>query len=70
MVRDVATRGVVAHFRAHESPIAFLAFDPSGAPLAPNMCVCVCHVCVCVCVSCVCVCVCHASASHIHRGTC
>ncbi|KAK9845302.1 hypothetical protein WJX81_002840 [Elliptochloris bilobata] len=33
MVRDVATRGVVAHFRAHTAPLALLAWDAAGALL-------------------------------------
>lgn len=33
MVRDVVTRSVVAHFRAHTSPLHVLDFDPSGTLL-------------------------------------
>ncbi|KAK9793997.1 hypothetical protein WJX73_003967 [Symbiochloris irregularis] len=33
MIRDVATRTVIAHFRAHTSPLALLEFDPSGTLL-------------------------------------
>lgn len=33
MVRDVATRAVVAHFRAHAAPLALLAWDPAGTLL-------------------------------------
>jgi hypothetical protein len=33
LVRDVVSRAVVAHFRAHASPVSCLAFDPSGALL-------------------------------------
>lgn len=33
MIRDVATRSVVAHFRAHTSALALLEFDPSGTLL-------------------------------------
>ncbi|KAL0029231.1 hypothetical protein WJX79_004267 [Trebouxia sp. C0005] len=32
MVRDVVNRQLVAHFRAHTSPLLALQFDPSGAP--------------------------------------
>ncbi len=30
MVRDVVTRQLVAHFRAHASPLSLLQFDPTG----------------------------------------
>ena len=33
MVRDVVQRHLVAHFRAHESPLSLLEFDPSGTLL-------------------------------------
>lgn len=33
MVRDVVSRTVVAHFRAHTSPLLMLEFDPSGTLL-------------------------------------
>ena len=33
MVRDVVQRHLVAHFRAHESPLSLLEFDPSGSLL-------------------------------------
>ena len=33
MVRDVVSRAVVAHFRAHTSPLLVLEFDPSGTLL-------------------------------------
>eukprot|EP00850_Spirogloea_muscicola_P001674 SM000006S19439 [mRNA] locus=s6:707062:712117:- [translate_table: standard] len=33
MVRDVITRAVVAHFRAHSSPLSAIAFDQSGTLL-------------------------------------
>jgi len=33
MVRDVASRAVVAHFRAHAAPLALLAWDGSGSRL-------------------------------------
>lgn len=29
-VRDVVSRTTVAHFRAHDSPLLLLEFDPSG----------------------------------------
>ncbi|KAL0039055.1 hypothetical protein WJX77_006537 [Trebouxia sp. C0004] len=32
MVRDIVNRQLVAHFRAHTSPLLALQFDPSGAP--------------------------------------
>ena len=34
LVRDVITRAVVAHFRAHTSPLATLQFSPGGTLLA------------------------------------
>ena len=34
VVRDALTRRVLAHFRAHTSPLAALAFDPEGTLLA------------------------------------
>ena len=33
MVRDIVNRQVVAHFRAHTSPLLALQFDPSGTIL-------------------------------------
>ena len=33
MVRDVVNRQLVAHFRAHNSPLLCLQFDPSGTLL-------------------------------------
>ena len=30
MVRDVVTRQLLAHFRAHASPLSLLQFDPTG----------------------------------------
>ncbi|XP_044473631.1 autophagy-related protein 18f-like isoform X2 [Mangifera indica] len=33
IVRDIVSKGVVAQFRAHESPISALCFDPSGVLL-------------------------------------
>lgn len=33
MVRDVVSRGVVAHFRAHAAPLLALAWDASGTLL-------------------------------------
>lgn len=33
MVRDVVSRAVIAHFRAHTSPLLVLEFDPSGTLL-------------------------------------
>lgn len=33
MVRDVVTRAVVAHFRAHTAPLALLHWDPAGSLL-------------------------------------
>ena len=33
MVRDVTTRAVVAHLRAHTSALQLLEFDPSGTLL-------------------------------------
>ncbi|KAK9833606.1 hypothetical protein WJX74_000354 [Apatococcus lobatus] len=33
MIRDVVARTIVAHFRAHESPLLMLEFDPSGTLL-------------------------------------
>lgn len=33
MVVDVVTKSIIAHFRAHTSPLAVVAFDPSGTLL-------------------------------------
>jgi len=33
IVRDVVTKSVIAQFKAHDSPIASLSFDPSGTLL-------------------------------------
>ena len=33
MVRDIVTRQLIAHFRAHTSPLLALQFDPSGTML-------------------------------------
>ena len=33
MIRDIVSKGVVAQFRAHSSPLSALAFDPSGTLL-------------------------------------
>lgn len=33
IIRDIVSKGVVAQFRAHTSPLSALAFDPSGTLL-------------------------------------